>query len=112
MTARLDPFGPWELYSAKLPDGAVRLGVLYRPGHPPGVLVRFEEKRGKPFAVFNDGVGRIIDGRTLPGPRRTCKLEQGRPMTVYLDAQTVEIALRLGKGVASVGIRKALLAAA
>lgn len=114
MTDRFYADEDWTTYSI-VPDSATVRGVLYRDGYPPGVLVRYEGMRKKPYAVFNNGKERVIDGRRVaPLLGRTApnakKLEGGKAITIYLDAQTRVIAERLGGGNISEGVRKALIA--
>lgn len=111
MTYRLAAEEDWRPYST-VPDGATVLGVLYREGYPPGVLVRFFELRRKPYVIFNNSQGRMLNGH-LVAPLlghwgRAKKMQGGKPITVYLDAQTLATAETLGKGNISEGIRAAL----
>lgn len=43
-----------------------------------------------------------------PAPGRPAELQDGKRVNVYLDAQALEIARRLGDGNVSAGIRRAL----
>lgn len=106
----VDPNGKWRLFTATIPDGADVLGTVTHPDGETGALVRFA-KTGRYGSVIAGAV-RSVDGRKVAAALgthgRPPEMVEGRRLNVYLDAQSLDTAARLGDGNVSEGIRIAL----
>lgn len=104
----VDTNGNWRLYAPVLPDGATPLGSV-TVGAETGALVRIE--RTGAYCMLVGGALRRLDGRSVSAAlgiagRKSTVI--GQRVNVYLDADSVEVARRLGGGNVSAGIREAL----
>ena len=100
----------WRLYTKTLPEGSEPLGVVSHAGET-GALVKMAT--GK-YVQINAGVMRSLDGRKVNAAlgdfKNAQKMADGRRVNVYLDAQSLAAAEKIGNGNVSQGIRKALSA--
>lgn len=106
----VDAAGNWKLYTNTLPANSTPLGTVTRDGFDTGALVRIESTGL--YAQVNAGAIRSLDGRTVAAALGTAgrpsEMEGGKRVNVYLDADSLAIAAKLGDGNVSEGIRKAL----
>lgn len=106
----VDTAGNWKLYTNTLPSNSTALGTVTRDGFDTGALVRIESTGL--YAQVNAGTIRSLDGRTVAAALGTAgrpsEMEGGKRVNVYLDADSLAIAAKLGDGNVSEGIRKAL----
>lgn len=106
----VDTAGNWKLYSNTVPAGAEALGTVTRGIGDTGALIRYTET-GK-YAQLNAGAIRTLDGRkvaaALGTTGRPSEMQHGKRVQVYLDADSLSAAERLGNGNVSAGIRAAL----
>jgi len=104
----IDPTGNWRLYAPVLPDGATPLGTV-TVGSETGALVRID--RTGAYCMLVGGALRRIDGRSVAAALgHACRKPtiDGQRINVYLDADSIEGARRLGGGNISAGIREAI----
>ena len=105
----VDTNGNWRLYAPVLPDGATPLGTV-TVGAETGALVRIE--RTGAYVIANAGAIRNLDGRkvsaALGTSGRPSEMDGGKRVNVYLDAESIAVAAKIGNGNVSDGIRKAL----
>ena len=87
----VDTAGNWKLYTNTLPANSTATGA---------------------YVQVNAGAIRNLDGRkvvaALGMAGRPSEMEGGKRVNVYLDAESLAIAAKLGNGNVSDGIRKAL----
>ena len=106
----VDTTGNWKLYTNTLPANSTPLGTVTRDDFDTGALVRIDATGV--YVQVNAGSIRILDGRTIAAALGTAgrpsEMEGGKRVNVYLDAESIAIATRLGNGNVSDGIRKAL----
>lgn len=106
----VDPDGNWRLCTATLPEGVEVFGTVTYPDGEKGALVRFP-KTGV-YASVIAGATRSVDGRKVRAALgiqgRPTLLEGGKRINVYLDAESLDTAQKIGGGNASEGIRIAL----
>lgn len=106
----VDAAGNWKLYTNTLPANSTPLGTVTRDGFDTGALVRIESTGL--YAQVNAGAIRSLDGRTVAAALGTAgrpsEMDGGKRVNVYLDADSLAIAAKLGDGNVSEGIRKAL----
>lgn len=100
--------GDWRAYCNAVPDGATAIGTLTRGGET-GALIRLSD------GTYSMGVGELlysIDGRkvaaALGHSGRPVEIQSGRRVNIYLDADSVRAAKKIGDGNLSLGIRLAL----
>ncbi len=109
----VDQYGNWRLYTNSLPENWTPLGTVTRNETDTGALVRIKATGG--YIQVNAGSVRNLDGRkvsaALGTAGRPIKMEGGKRVNVYLDTESLAIAVRLGDGNVSEGIRKALKSA-
>lgn len=109
----VDTAGNWRLYTNTLPTNSIPMGTVTRDDFDTGALVRVEATGA--YVQVNAGAIRNLDGRkvaaALGTAGRPSEMDGGKRINVYLDAQSVELASRLGGGNISEGIRRALKAA-
>jgi len=105
----IDQPGNPRLYQPANLPGYEALGVVTQGGYT-GALLR--QKRTGVFVMANAGATRALDQTKVKaalgirrGPKTTV---DGKACNVYLDADSLETASRLGDGNVSAGIRKAL----
>ena len=110
----VDTTGNWKLYTNTLPANSTPLGTVTRDDFDTGALVRIDATGV--YVQVNAGAIRSLDGRTIAAALGTAgrpsEMEGGKRVNVYLDAESLAIAARLGNGNVSDGIRKALKQAA
>ena len=110
----VDPNGKWQFYTHTLPANWTPLGTVTRDDGSTGALVRVESTGL--YAQVNAGCSRSLDGRkvaaALGKAGRPSEMEGGKRVNVYLDAESLEIASRIGNDNVSDGIRRALKHAA
>ena len=111
----VDTDGNWRLYTNSVPGGCTVLGTVTRDGET-GALVVTEAGI---YSMLNARVYRGLDQRKVKAALgvpmdvgRPTELDGGKRVQVYLDAESVAIASKLGNGNVSDGIRKALKKAA
>lgn len=108
----ISPDVDWRLYTPYLPSGADVVGTAVKNGRH-GVLVRYRDT-GR-YVRLAGGVITSVDHRhvnaalKLSGRPKT--MDGGRYVNVYLDADTIETARRVGGGNLSRGVRDAVAAA-
>lgn len=106
----VDADGRWQLYTSTVPAGTEVLGTVTRGSGETGALVRFEAT-GQ-YAQIIAGAVRSLDGRkvaaALGKAGRPSEMAGGRRVNVYLDAESLDRAAKLGDGNVSEGIRIAL----
>lgn len=106
----IDQTGPWQLYTNTLPANSTPLGTITRDGTDTGALARIE-KTGA-YVQVNAGTIRSLDGRAVAAALgltgRPAEMQDGKRVNVYLDAESLAIASKVGNGNVSEGIRKAL----
>jgi hypothetical protein len=106
----VDPAGDWRLYTTTLPEGSTPLGTITRDEGDTGALVRID--RTGLYVQVNAGAVRSLDGRKIAAALGTAgrpsQMEGGKRVNVYLDAETLAAAAKLGEGNVSEGIRKSL----
>lgn len=106
----IDTNGNWKLYSNTVPTGAEAIGTVTRGISDTGALIRYTAS-GQ-YAQLNAGTIRTLDGRkvaaALGTSGRPAKMDGGKRVQVYLDADSLAIASSLGNGNISAGLRKAL----
>lgn len=101
--------GQWQIYTSTVPSGATPLGTV-TCGHETGALLRLASGA---YVQINGEVVRNLDGRKVAaalGLSGRPPIIRGRRIDVYLDAESIAIAKRIGQGNVSSGIRKALKA--
>lgn len=110
----VDTAGNWKLYTNTLPANSTPLGTVTRDDFDTGALVRIDATGV--YVQVNAGAIRSLDGRTIAAALGTAgrpsEMEGGKRVNVYLDAESLAIASKLGNGNVSEGIRKALKQAA
>lgn len=102
--------GKWRLYTNTIPAGAEAIGVVTHGDlGDSGALVKL---RSGNYVQINAGATRNLDGRkvaaALGTAGRPAEMEGGKRVNVYLDANSLEVAAKLGNGNVSEGIRIAL----
>lgn len=106
----VDTAGNWKLYTNTLPANSTPLGTVTRDDFDTGALVRIDATGV--YVQVNAGAIRSLDGRTIAAALGTAgrpsEMEGGKRVNVYLDAESLAIAAKLGN--VSEGIRKALAA--
>lgn len=106
----VDTSGNWKLYTNTLPTNSTPLGTVTRDGFDTGALVKIEATGL--YVQVNAGAIRSLDGRkvaaALGTAGRPTEMDGGKRVQVYLDAESLAIADRLGDGNVSAGLRKAL----
>lgn len=106
----VDTAGNWKLYTNTLPANSTPLGTVTRDDFDTGALVRIDATGV--YVQVNAGAIRSLDGRTIAAAigtaGRPSEMEGGKRVNVYLDAESLAIASKLGNGNVSDGIRKAL----
>lgn len=106
----VDPNGKWRLYTGVLPAGTIALGTVTHGDGETGALARVEATGA--YVQVNAGIARALDGRkvaaALGTTGRPAEMEGGKRVNVYLDAESLERAAKLGSGNVSEGIRRAL----
>ena len=107
----VDSDGNWRLYTNSMPAGCTALGTVTRDGET-GALVITDAGI---YSMLNARVYRALDQRRIKaalspedGRGRPFEMESGKRRNIYIDAASWEMALSLGDGNASEGIRKAL----
>lgn len=107
----VDPGGNWRLYTNSMPAGCTALGTVTRGGET-GALVITEAGI---YSMLNERVYSTLDQRKVnaaldpeDGRGRPTEMDGGKRRNIYIDAASWDMALNLGDGNASVGIRKAL----
>ena len=102
--------GNWRFYTNTLPMNSTLIGTVTRDGFDTGALVRINATGA--YVQVNASVIRSLDGRkvsaALGTAGRPAVMSGGKKVNTYLDAESIEIATRLGNGNVSEGIRKAL----
>lgn len=102
--------GNWRLYTNTLPVNSTPLGTVTRDESDTGALVRIDATGA--YVQVNASVIRSLDGRkvaaALGTAGRPSEMDDGKRVNVYLDADSLAIAAKLGNGNVSEGIRKAL----
>jgi len=115
MTVTVDLQGNWKVYAETLPPLAEGIGTVTVDGTP-GALIRIEVGKRTVYAQLVGGKVTELDGRTIAG-----EMKRGKPLAkpkrinavkIGLDAESLEIATRLGNGNVSEGVRVALKMAA
>lgn len=111
----VDTDGNWRLYTNSAPGGCTVLGTVSRDGET-GALVVTEAGI---YSMLNARVYRGLDQRKVKAalgiPQdvgRPAELDGGKRVQVYLDAESLTIAAKLGGGNVSEGIRLSLAKAA
>lgn len=106
----VDTAGNWKLYTNTLPANSTAIGTVTRDDFDTGALVRIEATGA--YVQVNAGAIRNLDGRKVAAALgmagRPSEMEGGKRVNVYLDAESLAIAAKLGNGNVSDGIRKAL----
>lgn len=106
----VDTNGNWRLYTNTIPANSTPLGTVTRDGSDTGALVRIEATGL--YVQVNAGAIRSLDGRkvaaALGTAGRPSEMEGGKRVNVYLDADSLAVAAKLGNGNVSEGIRKSL----
>ncbi len=106
----VDVNGNWRLYHPTALPGWKMLGTITRGIGDTGALAR-NHKTGL-YAQVNAGAIRSLDGRKIAAALgitgRPSKMEGGKRVNVYLDADSLATAAKAGNGNVSEGIRKAL----
>lgn len=106
----IDTAGAWQLYATTIPASAEVLGTITRGIGDTGALIRYPAT-GQ-YAQLNAGSIRSLDGRKVAAALGTAgrpnEMAGGKRVQVYLDAESLAIADRLGDGNVSAGLRKAL----
>ena len=106
----VDTNGNWRLYTNTIPANSTPLGTVTRDEFDTGALVRIEATGV--YVQVNAGAVRSLDGRkvaaALGTAGRPAEMTGGKKVNTYLDAESIAIAMRLGNGNVSEGIRKAL----
>lgn len=106
--------GNWRLYTNTIPANSTPLGTVTRDEFDTGALVRIDDTGV--YVQVNAGAIRSLDGRKVAAALgiagRPPEMSGGRKVNTYLDADSIAIAMRLGNGNVSEGIRKALRKAA
>ena len=106
----VDTNGNWRLYTNTIPANSTPLGTVTRDESDTGALVRIEATGV--YVQVNAGSIRSLDGRkvaaALGTAGRPSEMSGGKKVNTYLDAESIEIASKLGSGNVSDGIRTAL----
>ncbi|KAI93548.1 hypothetical protein T281_16070 [Rhodomicrobium udaipurense JA643] len=115
MTVTVDLQGNWKDFAETLPPLAEGIGTVTVDGTP-GALIRTEVGKRTVYAQLVGDQVTELDGRTIAG-----EMKRGKPLSkpkritsqkVGLDTESLEIAIRLGAGNVSEGVRVALKMAA
>lgn len=109
----VDVNGNWRLYTNSIPAGCTVLGTVTRDGNETGALVQTEAGI---YSMLNARCYRGLDQRKVAAalgieqstPGRPAEMIGGKKVNTYLDAESIAIAVKLGNGNVSDGIRKAL----
>lgn len=105
----ITPGGPWRLYQHVAPPGWDMLGTVQR-GDEIGALAR--NRATGILVMMRAGAVSMLDqskaAAALGMAGRPSEMEGGKRVNVYLDAESLAIAAKLGNGNVSDGIRKAL----
>ena len=106
----VDTNGNWRLYTNTIPANSTAIGTVTRDGTDTGALVRIDSTGL--YVQVNAGAIRSLDGRkvaaALGTAGRPAEMSGGSRSNVYLDDESRAIALRIGSGNLSEGIRIAL----
>jgi hypothetical protein len=106
----VDVNGKWRLYQPSKLPGWEMLGIITQGLDNTGALAR-NLKTGL-YAQVNAGVIRSLDGRKVAAALgiagRPPVMDGGKRVNVYLDAESLFVAAKLGSGNVSEGIRIAL----
>lgn len=108
----VDPRGSWRQYASSLPAGSVAIGTVVT-GAGVGALVRLPKLSvAGAYLQIIGNVQHGLDGRKVAAALglsgRPAELVGGKKVNTYLDAKSVKVALKLGGGNVSEGIRRAL----
>lgn len=104
--------GNWRLYSNTLPPGAEAVGTVTQGVGDTGALIRYAATGI--YAQLNAGAVKPLSQHKVKavlepaGRGRPDTMDAGRRVQVYLDAESLDAAKRLGAGNVSAGIRSAL----
>lgn len=102
--------GNWRRYTNTIPANSTALGTVTRDGIETGALVRIESTGS--YVQVNAGVMRNLDGRKVAAAMGTAgrpsEMDGGKRVNVYLDAESLHAAAKIGNGNVSEGIRKAI----
>ena len=102
--------GNWRLYTKTLPENSTPIGTVPRDETDTGALARIETTGA--YVQVNASVIRNLDGRKVAAAigiaGRPSEMSGGKKVNTYLDAESIAIATRLGRGNVSEGIRIAL----
>lgn len=106
----VDTNGNWRLYTNTIPGNSTPLGTVTRDESDTGALVRIEATGA--YVQVNAGAIRSLDGRKVAAALgiagRPSEMEGGKRVNVYLDAESLAKAAKLGNGNVSEGIRVSL----